>query len=144
MEITNYKLGGDQKRNFAHFGSIVRLAMADGIITEGEEILLKRLAKKFHILMDRYDEILEDPKKFPIYTPNKYEERIEHLYDLTKMVFADEEATGDEAKILRKFCIGIGFPVDNAEKIADEAIHLVLNDEDLDDFTTAIKQVNKF
>jgi len=144
MKITNYSLGGDQKRNFSHFASIVRLALADGKITDGEEKLLKRLAKRFHILEHRYDEILEDPKKFPIYAPNKYEERIEHLYDLAKMIYADDEVTGDEAKILRKFCIGIGFPVDNAEKIADEAIHLVLNDNDLDDFTTAIKQVNKF
>jgi uncharacterized tellurite resistance protein B-like protein len=144
MEITNYKLGGEQKRNFAHFASIVKLALVDGILTEGEEKLLKRLAKRFHILEDRYNDILENPSKYPMFAPNKYEERIEHLYDLTKMVFADEDVSGEEAKILRKVCIGIGFPVDNAEKITDEAIHLVLNDNDLDDFTTAIKQVNRF
>ena len=48
-----------------------------------------------------------------------------------------------EASVLRNICIGLGFPSNNAEKISDEAIHLVLENTDLDDFTKAIKQVNK-
>ena len=54
MAISDYNLSGEQKRNIEHFASIVRLALADGIITEGEEKLLKRLARRFHILEEKY------------------------------------------------------------------------------------------
>ncbi len=143
MAISDYNLSGEQKRNIAHFASIVKLALADDVITEGEEKMLKRLAKRFHILEDKYTEIIEAPEKYPINASHSYNERIEHLYDLAKMIYADGEVSGEEAIVLRKICVGLGFPTDNVEKIADEAIHLVLNGNDLEEFTKAIKQVNK-
>jgi uncharacterized tellurite resistance protein B-like protein len=144
MALSDYNLSGKQKRNIEHFSSIVRLALADEIITEGEEKLLKRLAKRYHILEEKYDEITENPSKFPIHTPHSYNERIERLYELTKMIYADDEVSVKEVGVLRRICVGLGFPLDNVEKVADEAIHLILNDNDLEAFTKAIKQVNKF
>lgn len=143
MGLSDYNLSGEQKRNIAHFASIVRLALADDIITEGEEKLLKRLAKRFHILEEKYKEILENPNDYSQVTPHGYDERIEYLYDLTTMVFADGEASKEEAEVLKKICIGLGFPIDNTEKVTNEAIHLILNNNDLDDFSKAIKSVNK-
>lgn len=49
-----------------------------------------------------------------------------------------------EVGILRKICTGLGFPIGNVEKLTDEAIHLVLNDNGFEGSTKAIKQVNKF
>ena len=143
MGLSDYNLSGEQKRNIAHFASIVRLALADGIISKSEEKLLKRIADRFHILDEKYAEILNSPEDFPMHAPHNYDERIEHLFDLAKMVFADGEAKGEEAFVLRKICIGLGFSIDNVEKVADEAIHLVLNSNDLEDFTKAIKYVNR-
>lgn len=143
MGLSDYNLNGEQKRNIAHFASIVRLALSDSVISNEEEKLLKRLAKKFHILEEKYEDILNSPENYPINTPHSYDERIENLFDLAKMVYADGEATKEEALVLRKICIGLGFPIDNVEKVADEAIHLILNNNDLEDFTKAIKYVNR-
>lgn len=143
MKISDHNLNGEQKRNFDHFASLVKLALADNVITEGEEKFLKKIATKFHILDEKYDEILANPEKFCAHSLHNYDERIEHLYDLTKMIFADNEVTGIEAKVLRKICYGLGFPTDNVEKVVDEAIHLVLNDNDLEEFTKAVKYVNR-
>jgi uncharacterized tellurite resistance protein B-like protein len=143
MALSDYNLSGEQKRNIAHFASIVRLALADDIITEGEEKLLKRLARRFHILDEKYKEILENPNEYSQGTPHGYDERIEYLYDLATMVFADNEVSIEEAKVLKKLVIGLGFPLDNAEKVTNEAIHLVLNNNDLEDFSKAIKRVNR-
>lgn len=143
MALSDYNLSGEQKRNIEHFASIVRLALADEVITEGEEKFLKRLAKRFHILEEKYKEILENPNEYSQVTPHGYEERIEHLYDLATMVFADGEVSKEEAEVLKKICIGLGFPLFNVEKVTDEAIHLVLNNNDLEDFSKAIKRVNK-
>jgi len=143
MGLSDYNLTGEQKRNIEHFASVVKLAMADKVITEGEEKLLKRLAKKFHILEEKYNEILQNPEKYPLHTPHSYNDRIEHLYDLGKMIYADENVSGDEAKVLRSICVGLGFPLDNVEKVVDETIHLILNNNDLEDFTKSIKYVNR-
>jgi len=75
--------------------------------------------------------------------PINYDDRIERLFNLTKMIFADGEAVGEEAAILRKVAIGLGFPLDNVEKVTDEAIHLIMNDNDLETFNKAIKYVNR-
>ncbi|WP_111706981.1 tellurite resistance TerB family protein [Lutibacter citreus] len=144
MGVSDFNLEGEQKKNIAHFASIVNLALADEIISEGEDKLLRRVAKRFHILEDKYKEILENSNNYPIKGLHSYDERIEHLYDLAKMIYADDEVSSKEVGILRKICTGLGFPIDNVEKVADEAIHLVLNDNDLEDFTKAIKQVNRF
>lgn len=143
MGLSDYNLSGEQKRNIEHFASVVRLAMSDNVISEGEEKLLKRLAKRFHILEDKYNDILSNSNKYPIHTPHNYDKRIERLFDLGKMIYADESVSGAEATILRKICIGLGFPIDNVEKVADETIHLILNDNDLEDFSKAIKYVNR-
>ncbi len=142
MALSDYNLSGEQKRNIAHFASIVRLALADDVITEGEEKLLKRLARRFHILEEKYKEILENPNDYSQVTPHSYDERIEHLYDLAMMVFADGEASKEEASVLKKLVVGLGFPLNNAEKVTNESIHLIMNNSDLDDFSKAIKRVN--
>ncbi|MCF6182517.1 TerB family tellurite resistance protein [Lutibacter sp.] len=143
MGIADYNLKGEQKNNIAYFASIVKLALADGIISEGEEKLLKRLAKQFHIMKEMQTEIIKNPSKFSMVTPHSYDERIEQLFLLAKMIYADDEVSKKEASTLRKIAVGLGFPIDNIEKVVDEAIHLILNDNDLEDFTKSIKQVNK-
>tara|TARA_R110001583_G_scaffold35585_3_gene118258 strand:+ start:71827 stop:72261 length:435 start_codon:yes stop_codon:yes gene_type:complete len=143
MAVSDYNLSGDQKRNIAHFASIVKLAMADNVITEGEEKLLKRVAKHLHILEEKYTDILKNYADYPMHTPHNYNERIERLYDFGKMIYADKEVASVEAKVLRRICVGLGFPIDNVEKVTDETIHLILNNNDLEDFTKAIKYVNR-
>jgi len=143
MTISNFNLSGKKKRIVMHFASIVRLAVVDNAISKNEEKMLKRLAKRFHILEDHYKEILKAPEQYAIATPQSYDVRIERLYDLACMIYADKEVTGEEAALLRRIGVGIGFSVDNVEKVTDEAIHLILNNNSFKDFKKAIKEVNK-
>ncbi|UMB59493.1 TerB family tellurite resistance protein [Lutibacter sp. A80] len=143
MSVLNYKFSGDQERRIGHFSSIVKLALADNVITEGEEKLLKKLADKFIISEEMYNNIIKNPDKYSVKGLHNYDDRIEHLYDLAKMIYADGSVSKEEASVLIKICVGLGFPIKNTEKIADEAIHLILKNNNLEDFTDAIKQVNK-
>lgn len=144
MGVSDFNLKGEHKKNIGLFTSMVNLALADDVLSEGEDKLLKKVAKKFHILDDKYKEILEDQTNHQITGVHGYDERIEHLFDLTNMIYADDVVSIKEVGILRRICVGLGFPIDNVEKVADEAIHLILNDDDLEEFTKAIKRVNKF
>lgn len=142
MSISDLYSSGKHKQEIGHFASIVKIAKADGEVTEGEEKLLKRASRKLNISETEFKEIYKSPEKFPVNPPVSYDERIERLYRLTKMIFADGEAELDEVKLTRKIAIGLHFSTDNAEKVCDEAIHLVMNDNDLEDFTAAIKKVD--
>ncbi|CAM1365518.1 conserved hypothetical protein [Tenacibaculum sediminilitoris] len=142
MSISDLYSSGKHKQEIGHFASVVKIAKIDDIISAGEQLLLDRAAKKLNISSEEYQIILKNPEKFPVNPPVSYDERIERLFRLTRMIFADEVIDKEEVGILRKIAVALNFPADNAEKVCDEAIHLVLNDNDLDDFTTAIKKVN--
>jgi hypothetical protein len=47
-----------------------------------------------------------------------------------------------QVKLLRKVAIGLHFPFDNVNKLCDEAILLVTNENDLVNFTAVIKIVD--
>ncbi|MDY0780491.1 TerB family tellurite resistance protein [Tenacibaculum sp. IB213877] len=142
MSISDLYSSGQQKQALGHFASIVKIAMTDGIIAEGEQKLLDRTADNLNIEELEYKEILKSPEKFPVNSPVSYDERIERLYRLAKMILADDNVSKDEMLLMRKIAVALNFPIDNVEKVCDEAIHLIINDNDLEDFTVAIKRVN--
>ncbi|MGG8495879.1 TerB family tellurite resistance protein [Tenacibaculum sp. TC6] len=142
MSISDLYSSGKHLQEIGHFASIVKIAKIDNVITDSEQKLLDVMAKRLHISSEEYTNILKNPEKFPVNPPVSYDERIERLYRLTKMIFADEIVDLQEVGILRKIAVALQFPVDNVEKVCDEAIHLVMNDNDLDNFTAAIKKVN--
>ncbi len=143
MGIADFNLKGEQKKNVSYYASLVKLALADGVISDGEEKLLKRLAKRFHIIAEMRAEIMGNSSKFSMVTPHSYDERIEQLYLLAKMIYADGEVSEKETDTLVKIAIGLGFSVKNVEKVVVEAVQLILKDNDLEDFTKSIKRVNK-
>jgi len=143
MSISDIHLSGKHKSELGHFANIVQIAKQDNLITEGEQKLLDRLASKLNVNELEYQKLLKEPEKYPLNPPVSYNERIERLYDLTKMIFADGNVSLEEVKLMQKIAIGLSFPIKNTEKICDEAVHLIMNNNNFDDFKKAIKKVNK-
>ena len=120
MSISDLYSSGAKKRDLGHFSNIVKLALADDIITDEELLLLDKMARRLNISDSDFKRILIKPEKYAMNPPVSYDKRIERLYNLTKMIFADNEVTGDEAQVMRKVAIGLGIPTDNAERVVDE------------------------
>lgn len=139
MAIFDLFMSGAQRRNLGHYAGIVRLAQADGVVTDGEEILLKRMAKKLHISDRNVKRVFKHPEKFPINPPVSYDDRIERLFNLTRMIFADSESVEKEAAILIKVAVGLGFPTQDVEKITQSAIDLTMKETPLKEFSEKIK-----
>ena len=142
MSISDLYSSGEHKRNLGHFASIVKMAKVDNVISEGEQKLLDRTARRLNITDDEYKKILENPDEFPMNPPIGYDASIERLYSLTKMIYADDTPSMEEVNLLKKIAVGLTFPIDNIDKVCSEAVHLIMNDNDLEDFTAAIKEVN--
>lgn len=144
MAISDLYSSGQHKQELGHFANIVKIAKVDGKITEGEKVLLIRAGKNLNITLEEFEIILKNPEKYPINPPVIYEERIERLHRLAKMILADGEAKTAEVALMRKIAVGLRFSIEKAEKICDEAIQLVLNNNKLPDFIIAIKKVDSY
>ena len=142
MSISDLYASGTHKENMSHFANLVRLASVDDVIKNGERKLLNRLAKGLGITKHEYKDIIKNLQNYPIAPPVSYDERIERLYNLTKMILVDNEISKKEVFLLQRIAIGLGFLKNSIKKVNYEAIRLVMNESDLDDFSKAIKKVN--
>ena len=132
-----------KSRNKGHFSAIVRGAIADGQMSPEEKLFLDKLAQKLEISPIEYEEILENPMKYPINPPYLYTQRLERLYDLSRMVFADHILGQRQKNILMKFAVALGFTPGNVSYIVDKALSLLIQNVDLDTFVFEMQHMNK-
>lgn len=143
MSISDLFDSGFKKRNESHFAAIVRVAMADGIITDDEKKFLDRLAKNLNISEEDYKLILKNYKSHPINPPISYDKRLERLYDLVRMIHIDTIKGEPEMMLLKKIGVGLGFHAVNVKYIVDKALNVVSTGADLDAFMEQMKNMNR-
>jgi uncharacterized tellurite resistance protein B-like protein len=132
-----------KSRNKGHFSSIVRVALSDGELTSEERSFLDKLAIRLEISQVEYDEILENPSKYPINPPYLHIQRLERLYDLSRMVYADKVLGPKQKAILTRFTLALGFTPSNVPYIVDKALSLLILNVDLDTFIYEMQHMNK-
>ena len=137
MSFSDLFTPGFKQRNRDHFAAIVRVALADGIITDEEKAFLNRTAINLGIEEAEVAEIMANPDNYPINPPANEQRRLERLYDLTRMVYADHIADEGEIQLLNRLVIGLGFATDDAQAIAEKALTLVADGRDEDEFVAA-------
>ena len=130
-------------RNKGHFSAIVRVATTNGVISPEEKLFLDKLARQLEISSEEYEEILENPLKYPINPPYLYTQRLERLYDLSRMVYTDHVLGQKQKNILQKFAIALGFTPSNVTYIVDKALSLMVQEVDLDTFIYEMQHMNK-
>ncbi len=131
------------QRNRGHFSAIVRVAVADGKITPQEQAFLDKLALHLEISETEYADILENPLKYPINPPYLYTQRLERLYDLTRMVHVDHHLGDKQDSLLRRFSLALGFTPGNVNYIVDKALSLIDRKVDLDSFIFEMQNMNR-
>jgi uncharacterized tellurite resistance protein B-like protein len=72
-----------------------------------------------------------------------YEQRIERLYDLARIVHVDHHLGEKQELMLRKIGVGLGFNTENVNYIVDKALILVEKEVDSDTFLFEMKNMNK-
>lgn len=132
-----------KSRNKGHFSAIVRVAIADGEINKEEKEFLDKLAVRLEISPAEYEEILENPMKYPINAPYLHSQRLERLYDLSRMIYADHLIGPQQKEILGRFALALGFTPGNVTYIVDKALSLLMLNVDLDTFVFEMTNMNK-
>lgn len=137
MSFSELFTSGFKQRNRDHFAAIVRVAQSDGIITDEEKAFLNRTAINLEIEDAEVAEIMANPDSYPINPPANEQRRLERLFDLTRMVYADHIADEGEIQLLNRLVVGLGFATDDANAIAEKALTLVADGNDEDEFVAA-------
>lgn len=134
---------GFKNRNKGHFSAIVRVAMENGQLSQEERLFLDKLAMQLEISPEEYAEILENPLKYPVNPPYLHTQRLERLYDLSRMVYADHVLGPKQKEILTRFALALGFTPGNVKYIVDKALSLLVLGVDLDTFLFEMQHMNK-
>jgi hypothetical protein len=143
MPISDLFSNEFNQRARGNFSAIVRVAYADGDISVEEQKFLDKLALDLEISDTEYKEILKDPSKYPINAPYLYIERLEALYNLSRIVHRDHHLGDKQERLMIKFALALGFTPANVEYLVDKALKLVDKHVDLDTFIYEMKNINK-
>ena len=126
-----------KSKNRDHFAAIVSLALADGKITKEEQAFINRTAINLEIDEDEVKYIIENIDSYKINPPVLKRERLERLYDLSRMVFADNIADKAEKKLMHSLVIGLGFEQNEANSIIEKSFREIIKGSDEDEFIAA-------
>jgi len=140
MSFTDLYGNSEHRSNLAHFAAIATIAASDGIITKDEQTLLDTFARKLNISEQEYKEVMKPTNKYPIEPPVNLEKRLERLFDLFKIIFADHMIDEDEMTLIRKYAIGLGFSDESANKVITRSIAIFSGKIDFDDYLYLVKQ----
>ena len=126
------------------FAAVVRVLFADeGRFEPEEKEFLDKLAAKLGIDQNEYDEILEDPMKYPLDPPHLIEDKLESLYNITRVIHHDHHLGDKQETLLRKFVLALGFHHQRVDEISVKALELADKKVDLDTFITDMELLNK-
>lgn len=137
MSFSDLYTPGFKSRNKDHFAAIVKIALADGIISKEEEAFINRTAINLEIEEEEVAAIIANIEEHHINPPSSQQARLERLYDLSRMVLADHIADEAEKKLLHRFVIGLGFDIDQADAIIEKSIQEILKGSDEDEFVAS-------
>nr|WP_299253113.1 hypothetical protein [uncultured Lacinutrix sp.] len=102
----------------SHFLRLYQIAFSDDNFDVLEMQMLYRFAEDRGLTKEQLNEILLNPSHDSS-IPESLELRVEYLYDLSMMIWADGKVTDDEYITLKKYCKKFEFLEENITELAD-------------------------
>ena len=98
-----------KKQNIEYFVQLVRIALADDIITTNEMELLHRIGKRLGFTEPEIVNIIETTGKSYYIPPYELSARFEQVYDIVNMTLADGVIDKNEMRLANIFAAKSGF-----------------------------------
>ena len=109
----------------AHFLRLYQMAICDDNFSKLELKMLYRFAEERGVTAKNLDEILLNPVDTKNALPRTLEDKIDYLYDLVLMIWADDLVDDNERSALEKYIKLFGFVEENVSAIADYLLEAV-------------------
>ncbi len=141
MSILDAFSSGESERHKSHFRNLAKIALADGTVDEPEMIFLHHIAKELGHTQEEVGEVMNNIKEMPFTPPSSKEDRFYQMYNLIRMVLADDIVEANEINWSRRFAVGLGFPHGKVDKIIDTLIDILQKDGSKDDCFEAMEDI---
>lgn len=109
----------------SHFLRLYQMALSDDQFDVLELQMLYHFADERGIPKEELDKLFLNPVNTKFIVPESLNTKIEYLYDLTRIIWADEKVTDDELNMLRKYCRKFDFLEENINDLSDYLIGCV-------------------
>jgi uncharacterized membrane protein YebE (DUF533 family) len=103
-----------------HLKNLLALARADGTFHENEEKLLYKLGEKYRLKERQVKALIASTKPHDLHIPNTHEEKMELLYDVLLMVYADGVVDKNEIEFCHHLVERFGYKESMVEWLLDE------------------------
>lgn len=120
-----------------HFFNLYCLALSDGYLDFTELQTLYEIGVEHGITHDQINQLVLTANLAPK-APETIAEKVEYLYDLTRMAWADGKIEPEERDIIKKCVIRYGFLPENATGIVDFFIESVKENKSKTDILNEI------
>jgi hypothetical protein len=119
MNFTDYITDNGKRIRKEHFIHLVQVARMDDKVNQSELELLHREGKKFGLTDPEIDEIINSEKTLSYDPPYSLTDKFDQLYNISRMILADDIVTESEKKMIKVYAIAAGFNSENVEKLLD-------------------------
>jgi len=119
MSFTDFITDNGRRIRKEHFIHLVQVARMDDKVNQSELELLHKEGKKFGLTDPEIDEILKSEKTHYYDPPYSLSDKFDQLYNISKMILADDIVTEAEKKMIKVYAIAAGFNSENVEKLLD-------------------------
>lgn len=109
----------------SHFLRLYQMALSDDQFNVLELQMLYHFADERGIPKEELDKLFLNPVSTDFIVPETLTTKIEYLYDLARIIWADEKVTDDELNMLRKYCRKFNFIEENINDLSDYLIDCV-------------------
>lgn len=121
----------------SHFLRLYQIAFTDDNFDVLEMQMLYKFAEERGIDKEQLNQILLNPTHDSS-IPETIETRVEYLYDLACMIWADGKVTEDEKNTLIKYCKKFEFLDENIHELTDYLLESAKNNIDKDELLKSI------
>jgi uncharacterized tellurite resistance protein B-like protein len=103
-----------------HLRNLLALARADGTFHQNEERLLYKLGEKYRLKERQVKSLIASTKPQELHIPNGHEEKMELLYDVLLMVYADGVVDKNEIEFCHHLVERFGYKEEMVEWLLEE------------------------
>ncbi len=141
MSIFDAIGNAEYKQHLSLLATLIKMSAVDGKIDDAEWKIIEKVAEKYGFDEEALKYLKKNYENYSLDTPFSLEERIQQLYDLTRLAFADGHLEFKELRLLLRSVLGLGFPPDKAESVFEAAVNSVKNNEPKEKFFAVIKDI---
>ena len=95
-----------------HIKNLLALAKADGHMHVKEEALLYKIGKRYGLKERQVKELIDANEKFEVIIPDNHNDKMNLLYDLILMVYADDKIDAHEVEFCEEAVKNFGMKED--------------------------------